>query len=241
MSPRPSTPRPPAPSSGPQVLACDATLGYEDVYNVQLLRLNGTPVRNLRHLAELVAAAQRQAREDREARAAEGAEGGAAPAKHFLRFDLEYNEVVVIEVDGEWGTRGRRKEGAGVRRKGAGLGSCMAHQIGGFGVPGWVNGMQQCLWGCLRDWCWGATCAVQCAVCVMAPAALPGVPPYHGGAYDSRQAEMTRPCPQTGSTPPGLGEVTPEVMRSHSIPHPMSADLRAAVAGAGQGAADGQA
>lgn len=37
-----------------QVLACDATLGYEDIYNVQVLRFNGTPIRNLRHLAELV-------------------------------------------------------------------------------------------------------------------------------------------------------------------------------------------
>lgn len=84
---------------------------------MQLLRLNGTPVRNLRHLAELVAGAQRQARRDREAQAAEGA-GGAAPAKHFLRFDLEYNEVVVIEVDGEWGRRGGwRAGGHGLRRR----------------------------------------------------------------------------------------------------------------------------
>ena len=37
-----------------QVLACDATLGYEDYCNVQLLKFNGTPVNNLRHLTELV-------------------------------------------------------------------------------------------------------------------------------------------------------------------------------------------
>lgn len=38
-----------------QVLACDATLGYEDYCNVQVLKFNSTPVRNLRHLTELVA------------------------------------------------------------------------------------------------------------------------------------------------------------------------------------------
>ena len=39
-----------------QVLACEATLGYEDYCNVQLLKFNGTPVNNLRHLTELVEA-----------------------------------------------------------------------------------------------------------------------------------------------------------------------------------------
>ena len=29
-------------------------MGYEDYCNIQLLKFNGTPVRNLRHLAELV-------------------------------------------------------------------------------------------------------------------------------------------------------------------------------------------
>lgn len=37
-----------------QVLACDATLGYEDYCNVQLLKFNGTAVNNLRHLIQLV-------------------------------------------------------------------------------------------------------------------------------------------------------------------------------------------
>ncbi|KAG2424070.1 hypothetical protein HYH02_015249 [Chlamydomonas schloesseri] len=68
-----------------QVLACDATLGYEDVYNVQLLRLNGTAVTNLRQLAGLVDGAL----------AAERATPGSGG---FLRFDLEYNEVVVVEA-----------------------------------------------------------------------------------------------------------------------------------------------
>ncbi|GFH14101.1 uncharacterized protein HaLaN_10090, partial [Haematococcus lacustris] len=59
-----------------QVLACSATLGYEDVYNVQLLKFNGEPVRNLRHLAELVV-------------------GCTQP---FMRFDLDYNELVILET-----------------------------------------------------------------------------------------------------------------------------------------------
>jgi hypothetical protein len=37
-----------------QVLACDATIGYEDWSNVQVHSFNGVPVRNLRHLAEMV-------------------------------------------------------------------------------------------------------------------------------------------------------------------------------------------
>ena len=36
-----------------QVLACDATLGYEEIHNTQVLRFNGTKIRNLAHLAEL--------------------------------------------------------------------------------------------------------------------------------------------------------------------------------------------
>jgi len=59
-----------------QVLACDATLGYEDIYNVQVSKFNGVPVRNLRHLAELVAAC----------------------GEAYMRWDLEYNEVVVLET-----------------------------------------------------------------------------------------------------------------------------------------------
>lgn len=37
-----------------QVLACDATLGYEDTYNVQLRKFNGQAVVNLRHLIQLI-------------------------------------------------------------------------------------------------------------------------------------------------------------------------------------------
>ncbi len=52
-----------------QVLACDATLGYEDLFNTQVLKFNGTPVRNLKHLAQLTSAC----------------------TDPFMRFDLEYN------------------------------------------------------------------------------------------------------------------------------------------------------
>ena len=61
-----------------QVLACDATLGYEELYNVQVLRFNGEPVRNLRHLAQLCLACD-------------------AP---FMRFDLDYDvrrPLIVLE------------------------------------------------------------------------------------------------------------------------------------------------
>ncbi|KXZ44654.1 hypothetical protein GPECTOR_64g148 [Gonium pectorale] len=85
-----------------QVLACDATLGYEDVYNVQLLRFNGAPVRNLVQLAGLVRAALAQAEAGAQAQEAQDAGAQAQPtgtqAGGFLRFDLEYNEVVVLEV-----------------------------------------------------------------------------------------------------------------------------------------------
>ncbi len=51
-----------------QVLACDATLGYEDHFNVEVLKFNGVPVENLRHLAQLAATC----------------------TERFMRFDLEY-------------------------------------------------------------------------------------------------------------------------------------------------------
>ena len=36
-----------------QVLACNATLGYEDLYNLRIHKFNGTAVCSLAHLAEL--------------------------------------------------------------------------------------------------------------------------------------------------------------------------------------------
>lgn len=59
-----------------QVLASDAALGYEDICNVQVLKFNDVPILNLLHLASLVKACEEQ----------------------YMRFDLEYNEVVVIET-----------------------------------------------------------------------------------------------------------------------------------------------
>ncbi|KIZ00510.1 hypothetical protein MNEG_7454 [Monoraphidium neglectum] len=58
-----------------QVLAAESTLGYEDVLNVEVLAINGAPVRNLAHLAELVAGCREQ----------------------YLRFDCEYREAVVLD------------------------------------------------------------------------------------------------------------------------------------------------
>ncbi len=52
-----------------QVLACDATLGYEDLNNIRVKKFNGEPVQNLRHLAEMVYNC----------------------SEKFLRFDLEYH------------------------------------------------------------------------------------------------------------------------------------------------------
>ena len=51
-----------------QVLACEATLGYEDYCNIQVLKFNGTPVRNLRHLALVVSSCEEK----------------------YMRFDLAY-------------------------------------------------------------------------------------------------------------------------------------------------------
>ena len=39
-----------------QVLACDATLGYEEIHNTQVLHFNSTRIRYLAHLAELTTA-----------------------------------------------------------------------------------------------------------------------------------------------------------------------------------------
>ncbi|WIA13005.1 hypothetical protein OEZ85_006615 [Tetradesmus obliquus] len=58
-----------------QVLADEATLGYEDVSNMRVLAFNGTPVLNLQHLAEMVTACQ----------------------EPHLRFDCEYYETIVLD------------------------------------------------------------------------------------------------------------------------------------------------
>lgn len=57
-----------------QVLACDATIGYEEVHNTVVIRFNGKPVRNLQHLAEMV----------------------KSSTEPFLSFDLDHSETIVI-------------------------------------------------------------------------------------------------------------------------------------------------
>ena len=107
-----------------QVLASDATLGYEDLFNCQVHRFNGEKVRNLRHLASLVDACCAEARrrgEEEEEESGESLASAAAAAasssssattptssekkrednnkkKHWMRFDLEYGEVVILDA-----------------------------------------------------------------------------------------------------------------------------------------------
>ncbi|CAK0742846.1 hypothetical protein CVIRNUC_001425 [Coccomyxa viridis] len=59
-----------------QVLACDATLGYEEIHNTQVLHFNSTRIRNLAHLAQLTTAC----------------------TQPFMRFDLDLDEVVVLDT-----------------------------------------------------------------------------------------------------------------------------------------------
>ncbi|CAK9215692.1 unnamed protein product [Sphagnum jensenii] len=59
-----------------QVLVADINIGYEDIVNTQVLAFNGTSVRNLKHLANMVENCGDQ----------------------FLRFDLEYQQIVVLEA-----------------------------------------------------------------------------------------------------------------------------------------------
>lgn len=59
-----------------QVLVADINIGYEDIVNTQVLALNGKPIKNLRELAKMV----------------ESFNG------EFLQFDLEYEQVVVLET-----------------------------------------------------------------------------------------------------------------------------------------------
>ncbi|WVZ81835.1 hypothetical protein U9M48_029168 [Paspalum notatum var. saurae] len=60
-----------------QVLVADINIGYEDIVNIQVLAFNGTPVKNLKHLATMVD-------ECNEA---------------FLKFDLDYDQLVVLETE----------------------------------------------------------------------------------------------------------------------------------------------
>ncbi|KAK0589456.1 hypothetical protein LWI29_014572 [Acer saccharum] len=59
-----------------QVLVADINIGYEDIVNTQVLAFNGNPVRNLKNLAEMVESCEDE----------------------FLKFDLEYQQVVVLQT-----------------------------------------------------------------------------------------------------------------------------------------------
>ncbi|PPS19382.1 hypothetical protein GOBAR_AA01181 [Gossypium barbadense] len=59
-----------------QVLVSDINIGYEDIVNTQVLALNGKPVKNLRRLAEMVENCDDE----------------------FLKFDLEYEQIVVLRI-----------------------------------------------------------------------------------------------------------------------------------------------
>ena len=57
-----------------QVLASDVNIGYEDIVNTQVHKVNGKPVNNLSDLTKQI----ENCREE------------------YLRFDLEYNQVCLV-------------------------------------------------------------------------------------------------------------------------------------------------
>ncbi|KAH7302053.1 hypothetical protein KP509_23G054200 [Ceratopteris richardii] len=59
-----------------QVLVADINIGYEEIVNTQVISLNGTPVRNLKHLAHMVETCEEE----------------------FLTLDLEYQQMIVLET-----------------------------------------------------------------------------------------------------------------------------------------------
>ncbi|XP_062116341.1 protease Do-like 9 [Humulus lupulus] len=59
-----------------QVLVADINIGYEDIVNTQVLAFNGKPVKNLKSLASMVESCDDE----------------------FLRFDLEYQQIVVLRT-----------------------------------------------------------------------------------------------------------------------------------------------
>jgi hypothetical protein len=66
-----------------QVLASEINTGYQDLSNIQLRQAGGRPVNNLAQLAAVLAAGP------------EARPGG----RRFMRFDLEWSKVVVIDHD----------------------------------------------------------------------------------------------------------------------------------------------
>ncbi|KAG0448356.1 hypothetical protein HPP92_027888 [Vanilla planifolia] len=60
-----------------QVLVADINIGYEDIVNTQVHAFNGKPVKNLKSLANMV----------------------ENSVDEFLRFDLEYDQIVVLQTE----------------------------------------------------------------------------------------------------------------------------------------------
>lgn len=58
-----------------QVLAADANVGYEEVCNTQVIKVNEQPVNNMQDLVKVVESSTEQ----------------------YLRFDLDYNQVVILD------------------------------------------------------------------------------------------------------------------------------------------------
>ncbi|WOK95421.1 protease Do-like 9 [Canna indica] len=59
-----------------QVLVADINIGYEDIVNTQVLAFNGSPVKNLKSLANMVEDCNEE----------------------FLKFDLDYQQIVVLQT-----------------------------------------------------------------------------------------------------------------------------------------------
>nr|XP_027074627.1 protease Do-like 9 [Coffea arabica]XP_027074628.1 protease Do-like 9 [Coffea arabica] len=59
-----------------QVLVADINIGYEEIVNTQVMAFNGKPVKNLKILAAMVEACDEE----------------------FLKFDLEYDQIVVLQT-----------------------------------------------------------------------------------------------------------------------------------------------
>ncbi|KAF5184713.1 Protease do-like [Thalictrum thalictroides] len=59
-----------------QVLVADINIGYEDIVNTQVIAFNGKSVKNLKELAKMVESCNDE----------------------FLKFDLEYQQIVVLQT-----------------------------------------------------------------------------------------------------------------------------------------------
>ncbi|KAL4539598.1 hypothetical protein Ndes2437B_g02038 [Nannochloris sp. 'desiccata'] len=72
-----------------QVLAADVNVGYEELCNTQVLKVNGIKINNMR---DLVAAVENNKNKNRN-----GTDDSNSTEKSFLRFDLEYNQLVYMD------------------------------------------------------------------------------------------------------------------------------------------------